>query len=497
MPPAPKSTRTTARSRTWTARGGSSMPDLLTVPTAPGIVPLSAAAEWDAWYARDARMRVPITDAEMELFHQHVDASPGMLALDAGCGTGHWSRRLASAGLGVLGMDVSPTALAMARWQGSGPHLMYAQHDFVARSIPASLKPGTFDLIMCRNALPYLNRERFLVDAGRWLNPKGQLHLTVPLGCCPAGAFGQIERPARGPLAPGFSTSKAGVWSIPDPPRSPNDNPCWEAALRFLKVHGAGNDFILVTGPDADTPQDWRTTAVRLCDRRAGIGGDGLVTSVLSSASAGVLNVACYNADGSVATMCGNALRSAAWCAAQSRGFREMTLVMNGVKHDAVVRDDGVSVTAEVGAVDMRLLRAVWNGRPFWFDSAHTGTEHVVAIVDDVDAVDTKTFGKLVRHHQDLAPLGSNVNFVQVVGDQALKIRTYERGVEAETLSCGSGAVAAVVIATRRGLICAKTTTVHNQAGTPLVVSPHPERPPGRTYWINGPVTQVFEGELA
>ena len=141
----------------------------------------------------------------------------------------------------------------------------------------------------------------------------------------------------------------------------------------------------------------------------------------------------------------------------------------------------------------------VWNGRPFWFDSAHTGTEHVVAIVatvDDVDAIDTKTFGKLVRHHQNLAPLGSNVNFVQIIGDQALKIRTYGRGVEAETLSCGSGAVAAVVIATRRGLICAKTTTVHDQAGTPLVVSPHSERPPGRTYF-SGPVTQVFEGELA
>jgi hypothetical protein len=65
--------------------------------------------------------------------------------------------------------------------RGSGPNLLYAQHDFVARSIPASLKPGTFDLIMCRNTLPYLDRERFLVDAGRWLTPKGQLHLTVPL----------------------------------------------------------------------------------------------------------------------------------------------------------------------------------------------------------------------------------------------------------------------------------------------------------------------------
>ncbi|MFE5142969.1 class I SAM-dependent methyltransferase [Streptomyces fagopyri] len=163
------------------------MPDLLTthattgLPLSAGTLPPSAGAQWDAWYTTDARINLPLTDTETGLFHQHVDAAPGMMALDAGCGTGHWSRHLATTGLGVLAMDASPTALALARRQGTGPHLHYAQHDFDARPIPPSLRPGTFDVIMCRNTLPYLDRHRFLVDAARWLTPKGQLHLTIPL----------------------------------------------------------------------------------------------------------------------------------------------------------------------------------------------------------------------------------------------------------------------------------------------------------------------------
>ncbi|WP_331740617.1 diaminopimelate epimerase (plasmid) [Streptomyces sp. NBC_00015] len=264
--------------------------------------------------------------------------------------------------------------------------------------------------------------------------------------------------------------------------------------MLFTKIHGAGNDFILITGPDADVYRDWRRAAQQLCDRRRGIGADGLVTSVLTSSSAAGLDVTCYNADGSIATMCGNALRSAAWCAARDHGLRQMPLLMNGVKHEAVVQDGSVSVTAEVNSVDFRCLQAVQGERTIWFDSAHTGTEHVVAIVDDLDAVDATTFGRAVRHHDALEPIGANVNFVQAVSPEALRIRTYERGVEAETLSCGSGAVAAVVIATHRGVVSgSKTITVHNEAGIPLLVSPHSER--SRSYWISGPVTCTFKGE--
>ena len=144
----------------------------------------------------------------------------------------------------------------------------------------------------------------------------------------------------------------------------------------------------------------------------------------------------------------------------------------------------------------MRRVMTVWDGHPVWFHSAYTGTEHVVAMVPDVDGIDAVALGRLVRGHPDLAPLGANVNFVQHTAKQVLRIRTYERGVEAETLSCGSGAVAAVVIATMRGVVAPREVTVHNRSGVPLTVRPHTNRP-GRAFWVAGPVTEVYEGTLA
>lgn len=207
-----------------------------------------------------------------------------------------------------------------------------------------------------------------------------------------------------------------------------------------------------------------------------------------------MLDVVCVNADGSIASMCGNALRCVAWSVAQDHALQEMTLVMGGVDHQAVMTDDAVWVTAEAGAVSLQHVEVVWNGRLVRFDSAYTGTEHVVAVVDDVDGIDAEGCGLLVRHHARLAPLGSNVNFVQVTGTRELRIRTYERGVEAETLSCGSGAVAAVVIAKARGLVADGHVTVHNRSGTPLTVRSHTER--GNAFWVGGPVTHTYQGEL-
>lgn len=264
--------------------------------------------------------------------------------------------------------------------------------------------------------------------------------------------------------------------------------------VKFRKIHGAGNDFILITGSSADLEKDWSDTAKRLCARRTGIGADGLVVSTVIDTDPAVLGVACFNADGSIATMCGNALRCAAWCAAKDHSVRDMTLVMAGVKHQALVGDDGVWVTAEAGAINRRCIELVWNGHALSFDSAHTGTEHVVAVADDVDSLDVEECGRLVCHHPLLAPLGANVNFVQATGPQELKIRTYERGVEAETLSCGSGAVAAVVVATLHGLVTDSPVTVHNRSGTPLTVRPHAERT--GAFWIGGPVTLTYQGEL-
>lgn len=265
--------------------------------------------------------------------------------------------------------------------------------------------------------------------------------------------------------------------------------------MRFAKVNGAGNDFIVLPVLSSTELEsgEWSEAARRLCAQHTGIGADGLV--IRAEISPGAINVMCFNADGSLATMCGNALRCVAWCEARDRGCQEMTLLMAGVEHQARVDSEGVSVTAEVGRVELQHLRVVWGGRPLWVDSAHTGTEHAVAILEDVDSIDAAGCGRLIRHHPDLAPLGTNVNFVQSVSSQELKVRTYERGVEAETLSCGSGAVASVVIATAHRLVTQGPVTVHNRAGTPLTVRPHAHR--RAAFWVGGPVTEIYRGELA
>jgi diaminopimelate epimerase len=264
------------------------------------------------------------------------------------------------------------------------------------------------------------------------------------------------------------------------------------AALTFWKVHGAGNDFILVADPAVD--RDWPAEARRLCPRGTGIGADGLVVSTRLGPA--VFEVRCFNADGSAATMCGNALRCAAFCAARDHAGPVMSLVMAGIRHRVQVRGDDVAVTAEAGPVVPRQLCLAWNGTDLAFDAVHTGTEHVVAIVDDVDGVDVAGCGRLVRRHPSLAPLGSNVNFVQVTSAEAVRIRTYERGVEAETLSCASGAVAAAVVARARHMTRPGPLTVHNRAGAALAVRPDPGGPPGAAFWVSGPVAVVFRGEI-
>ncbi len=260
----------------------------------------------------------------------------------------------------------------------------------------------------------------------------------------------------------------------------------------FRKVHGSGNDFILVADP-CDT-RDWGKLAASLCHRRMGVGGDGLVVS--KRMSAGSYAVTCYNSDGSMANMCGNALRCAARCAAADYGEKRMTLLMSGVSHEAVVDSRQIGVSVMVGAVTQRVLTTTWDGQQMEFAAVNSGTEHVVAFTRSVHHGDVVDLGRRVRHHAVLAPAGANVNVVQVVDRGTLKVRTYEKGVEAETLSCGSGAVAAVAVARDVGAVTDGPVTVANEAGSPLRVGPLGE-PRDGAVWLTGPAEVVYSGELA
>jgi len=265
------------------------------------------------------------------------------------------------------------------------------------------------------------------------------------------------------------------------------------ACVEFRKVHGAGNDFIFINGPfeHADLPG----LARDLCTRQTGVGADGLVISTPLCGDPPAYEVRCLNADGSEATMCGNALRCAALCAAADYGHTEVVMVMAGVRHRGEVHGCEVAVTAEAGPVLTAAAVINDDGQVYEFDAVQTGTEHAVTFVADVDAVDAVTLGRAVRYHASFAPLGTNASFVQAASPDVLRIRTYERGVEAETLSCGSGAVAAVVAARARQLTGEGTVTVHNRAEAPLAVRPDPVSP-GRTFWVSGPAAIVFTGRI-
>jgi diaminopimelate epimerase len=183
-------------------------------------------------------------------------------------------------------------------------------------------------------------------------------------------------------------------------------------------------------------------------------------------------------------------------CAAVRRLVRCQRLrVLAGATHRAEVCGAEVAVTAEAGPVLRVAAVGEDDGRIYEFDSVHTGTEHAVTFVADVDAADVEGLGCLIRCHQSFAPEGTNVSFVQAAGRDMLRIRTYERGVEAETLSCGSGAVAAVVAARARHLIGDGAVTVSNRARAPLTVRPDTASP-GRTFWVGGQAAIVFKGEI-
>lgn len=235
----------------------------------------------------------------------------------------------------------------------------------------------------------------------------------------------------------------------------------------FTKVDATGNDFVVVDLSDVEGPAAWERVwgraAVEMCDRRRGVGADGLVTV---SRQGGVADVATTNPDGSVATVCGNALRGVALFLSDRYGETRGELRMSGRPHRFSVA--GGTACVSLPGLSGVTGPSVHEGQELYV--VHTGTEHVVAFTDDVESVDVAGLGRRIRHAPGFAPLGTNVNFVQVVTEAALRVRTYERGVEAETLSCGSGAVASALVARWTGRAGAEALLLHTRAGSPLRV---------------------------
>ncbi len=205
--------------------------------------------------------------------------------------------------------------------------------------------------------------------------------------------------------------------------------------LSFCKYHGTGNDFILIDNRDGKTVLSDATIA-SLCDRRFGIGADGLM--LLETAPGVDFRMVYYNADGRQSSMCGNGGRCITAFA------KRLELIENEAHFTAI---DGVHYASinEDGTVRLQMQNVPAKKRMGTFEFLDTGSPHVIIPVENLETLDVNAEGEKIRNHSLFAPAGANVNFVKQLPEQTLHVRTYERGVEAETLSCGTGVTAAAI----------------------------------------------------
>ncbi|MBK9276238.1 MAG: diaminopimelate epimerase [Flavobacteriales bacterium] len=253
----------------------------------------------------------------------------------------------------------------------------------------------------------------------------------------------------------------------------------------FSKWEGTGNDFIVVDDRRKEFPDHDVAMVRRWCDRHFGIGSDGLILIRPATADGMAFHMEFLNPDGS-RSFCGNGSRAAFGSWSELTGDRSSVrfTAIDG-PHHAGWSGHGVRVgMCDVGRVDRLDER---------MDRVHTGSPHLIVWVDDPEAVDLIPEARAIRYAPEHARAGINVNFVRWAGG-GLEMRTYERGVEAETLSCGTGVTAAALSAMSRGLVDGRCEVVTR--GGRLIVEAAPAGPGFKDVHLSGPVGHVFSGTM-
>lgn len=254
-----------------------------------------------------------------------------------------------------------------------------------------------------------------------------------------------------------------------------------DQTLHFYKYQGTGNDFVMVDNRKKIFPGS-RGTVARLCDRRFGIGGDGLI--LLENDAAADFKMVYYNSDGNESTMCGNGGRCLV-AFAHFLGIFQDHCTFNAVDglHEAEICGDMVKLKM----IDVAACTDV--GGDF---VVNTGSPHYVKYVEGLENIDVFFEGRGIRNSEPFKKEGINVNFVEETQD-GLFVRTYERGVEDETYSCGTGVTAAAITYLKDREATAVPVRV---MGGLLKVYAEKNGTGFNEIWLEGPATQVFEGEI-
>ena len=269
-------------------------------------------------------------------------------------------------------------------------------------------------------------------------------------------------------------------------------------AIPVVKMSGTGNDFLMVDNRENLLKEgEAAALAKSACPRRISAGADGVILIERSSKPAHDFRMRIFNADGSEAEMCGNGSRCIAVFARQLGAAKDAQRIetLAGTLN-AQVASDLLSAKVQLSQPSKHELKRGVDvlGQATDIHFINTGVPHAVIFVDDVSKVDIPKAGACVRYHDVFKPRGTNANFAQLMGDNSIKVRTYERGVEDETFACGTGSTAAAIVA---GIVHGyrspvkvltaggSTLTIHFEKGGESVSPP----------FLEGAVDTIYKGE--
>jgi diaminopimelate epimerase len=256
--------------------------------------------------------------------------------------------------------------------------------------------------------------------------------------------------------------------------------------LEFYKYQGAGNDFVMIDNRSGFFSKENTQLIAHLCDRRFGIGGDGLI--LLENDSETDFKMVYYNSDGNQSSMCGNGGRCLVAFAKDLNVIKNTTtfIATDGLHH-ATFENNGL--------VSLQMIDVPSIAINDEYSFLNTGSPHHVQLVEDLENYNVKDNGAAIRYGELYGAVGSNINFVKKIDDTTFRLRTYERGVEDETLACGTGATA-VAIAMNATKQTTATAINVNVEGGELVVSFDEKEGVYTNIFLKGPAEFVFKGTI-
>ncbi|MDR1696277.1 MAG: diaminopimelate epimerase [Endomicrobium sp.] len=266
--------------------------------------------------------------------------------------------------------------------------------------------------------------------------------------------------------------------------------------VNFSKLTAAGNDFVLIDNRDnIIDKKDYQSLAVKLCDRKYSVGADGII--FLEKSAEKDFKMKYLNSDGSHASMCGNGGRSIAMFAYEIGAAKEKMIFETdaGIINAEIMPGSRVKLDLYDPKDLKRDIKLEAESQKFDADFINTGVPHIVIFVDDIEKTDVFKYGRAIRNHKEFSPSGTNVNFVQAVKDNTLLVRTYERGVENETLACGTGITASAIIAGLKGLAKSPVNAVA-RGGDKLSVSFKADGEKITDVILEGPAVIAFKGTV-